>query len=140
MESVWRPRPDDQRESNYKNTKKENLFNTIIIMVNQKFNSLHRRWCRPTKLIIWRFLEVHMIKAVILAAFICGISEICCFNYILIVLSLTSVIVNHFFQRILIRIITFWICCLILMKMIYQIKYLDQSYYNYTCVSTLKSY
>lgn len=142
MRSVWQPRPSfeteknyDQKEYHYKNDKKANLFIRIFIKVNKKMWSLHRRWFRSTKLIIWRFLEVHMIKAVTLSAFICAISEICCFNFFLVVLSLLSVCVNHFFQRIIFRIASFWICVLILMKMIYQINYLEESYYTSTCVS-----
>lgn len=142
MKSVWHPRPSiqtdmnyDQKKYYYKTNKNANLFIRIFIFVNEEIWSLHRRWFRSTKQIIWRFLEVHMIKAVTLSAFLCAISEICCFNFFLVVLSLLSVCVNHFLQRIIFRVASFWICVLILMKMIYQINYLDQSYYTYTCVS-----
>lgn len=142
MKSVWQPNPtmqasytNDQKEYQYRNNKKANSFTRFFSIVNKKIWTLHRHWFRPTKHIIWRFLEVHMIKVVTLASFICAISEICCFNFFLVVLSLLSVCVNHFLQRVIFRIATFWICVLILMKMIYQINYLDQTNYDYKCVS-----
>ncbi|XP_030240836.1 piezo-type mechanosensitive ion channel component [Drosophila navojoa] len=92
-----------------------------------------RRWFRPCKSVAWRFLELHMIKAVILTTFTCAISEICCFNLFLVVLSLMSVGVSPFFRRAIFRIVTFWVSVLILMKMIYQIKYLNHSKYDYLC-------
>ncbi|KAH8294787.1 hypothetical protein KR018_002866 [Drosophila ironensis] len=58
---------------------------------------------RPGKIIVWGFLEMHMIKAVILASFFCAISEVCFFNIFLVFLSLVSVCVNRFVRRIVFR-------------------------------------
>lgn len=107
----------------------------IFSLGYRRLRSTLYRWIRPTKQVAWRFLEMHMIKAVIFSTFICAISEICCFNIWLVIFALMSVCVNRIFRRVIFRIVSFWISVLILMKMIYQIEYVDDSHYDYLCVS-----
>lgn len=100
----------------------------------RKLCKLCRRLLRPGKLMAWGFLEIHMIKAVILASFYCAISEVCFLNIFLVLMSLMSVCVNRFMRRVIFRAVTFWVSVLVLMKMIYQIKYFDERHYDYKCV------
>ncbi|KAI8034553.1 hypothetical protein M5D96_012669, partial [Drosophila gunungcola] len=72
-------------------------------------------------------------KAVILACFYCASSEVCFFNIFLVIFSLLTVCVNRILRRVIFRAVTFWISVLVLMKMIYQLKYLDQTHFNYKC-------
>lgn len=147
MESVRQPKPTDQKSQSSRvrfsvatgNHQKMNIprkqpWKSFFSGVHKRLRSRLRRWFRPSKLVAWRFLEMHMIKAVILTTFTCAISEVCCFNLFLVILSLMSVGINRFLRRVIFRIVTFWVSVLILMKMIYQIKYLDQTQYDYSCV------
>lgn len=147
IESVRQPKPiDDKKQSSrarlnvgnsqYQNTKalRKRSWKSFLKDTYVELRAQIRRWFRPCKLIAWRFLEIHMIKAVVFITFICAISEICCFNLVLVVLALMSVGVNSFFRRVIFRIVTFWISVLILIKMIYQIKYLNHKQYEYFCV------
>ncbi|XP_033241797.1 piezo-type mechanosensitive ion channel component isoform X2 [Drosophila pseudoobscura] len=146
MDSVRRPKPTDQKirgsimTFNVGSNTPQKVFDTykqswkvFFSAGYRKLRSKGRRWFRPGKLITWGFLEMHMIKAVILTSFYCAISEVCFFNFFLVLLSLISVCVNRFLRRVIFRVVTFWVSVLVLMKMIYQIKYLDQSQYDYKC-------
>jgi len=107
----------------------------IFILGYKRLRSTLYRWFRPCKLVLWRFLEMHMIKFVIFTTFTCAISEICCFNLFLVIFALMSVCVNGTCRKAIFLIVTFWISVLILMKMIYQMKYYDESHYEHKCVS-----
>ncbi|XP_043071722.1 piezo-type mechanosensitive ion channel component [Drosophila grimshawi] len=117
----------------HKSNIRKKSWKSILSISYRKLRSKIKRWFRPSKEVAWRFLEIHMIKAVILTTFTCAISEICCFNLLLLLSSLLSVCVNRLIRRVIFRIVTFWVSVLILMKMIYQIDYLDKTTYDYTC-------
>ncbi|XP_030385687.1 piezo-type mechanosensitive ion channel component isoform X1 [Scaptodrosophila lebanonensis] len=123
------PTSDNQRE----NSTAIRKLMTFFVVTYRKIRSKARRLFRPGKRITWRFLEMHMIKAVILSLFNCAIAEICLFNIPLVILSLLSVSVNSFLRRLIFRIVTFWISVLVLMKMVYQIKYLERRHYDFIC-------
>ncbi|XP_037730492.1 piezo-type mechanosensitive ion channel component isoform X3 [Drosophila subpulchrella] len=146
MESVRRPRPyERQNRGTHLAFIAEVDTQTKVLYIHRqswkvffyvgfkKLRAKGRRLFSPGKLFTWGFLETHMIKAVILACFYCAISEVCFLNIFLVVLSLLSICVNRFVRRFIFRAVTFWISVLVLMKMIYQIKYLDQNNYNYKC-------
>ncbi|XP_034138402.1 piezo-type mechanosensitive ion channel component [Drosophila guanche] len=149
MDSVRRPKPTDQKNRGSllklnvgSNTPQKALdtykqsWKVFFSAGYRKLRSKGRKWFRPGKLITWGYLEMHMIKAVILTSFYCAISEVCFFNLFLVLLSLMSVCVNRFLRRVIFRVVTFWVSVLVLMKMIYQIKYLDQSHYDFKCKNT----
>ncbi|KAH8320327.1 hypothetical protein KR074_002805, partial [Drosophila pseudoananassae] len=146
MDSVRRPKPSEGKNMEsqvaftFENGPQHTSFDThkqswkvFFSAGYQKIRSRGRKLFRPGKIIAWGFLEMHMIKGVILASFFCAISEVCFFNIILVILSLMSVCVNRFLRRIVFRTVTFWVSVLVLMKMIYQIKYLDEHIYDYKC-------
>ncbi|XP_034113348.1 piezo-type mechanosensitive ion channel component [Drosophila albomicans] len=119
--------------SHLKSGQRKRTWIRILSIWGRKLRATYFRWFRPSKIFAWRFLEMHMIKAVTLAAFVCAIAEVCCFNLIFVILVLLSICWSPLMRRVIFRIITFWTSVLILMKMIYQIKYLDESHYEYNC-------
>ncbi|XP_043655124.1 piezo-type mechanosensitive ion channel component [Drosophila teissieri] len=144
VESVRRPRSTESQNSHL-------AFNAETL-ASQKTLDIHRQSWKvffnagyenvrakgrqlfsPGKLVVWKFLEMHMIKTVTVASFYSAISEVCFLNVFLMILSLLGICGNRFLRRIIFRTVTFWISLLVLMKMIYQIKYMDQSNYNFNC-------
>ncbi|KAH8380161.1 hypothetical protein KR009_009293 [Drosophila setifemur] len=116
MDSVRQPKPteglrnDSEISFNVKRSQR-NIFSThrqswkvFFSAGYKKIRSKSRRLFRPGKIISWGFLEMHMIKAVILASFLCAISEVCFFNVFIVAMSLLSVCVNRFLRRAIFRI------------------------------------
>ncbi|XP_043064485.1 piezo-type mechanosensitive ion channel component-like [Drosophila ficusphila] len=114
METVRRPRPTEEKNLDSfsafnRNTQAKALdthkqsWKIFFCAGYEKIRTKSRRLFTPGKLIAWGFLEMHMIKAVILACFCCAISEICLLNLFLVLFSLFSVSVNRFLRRVIFR-------------------------------------
>lgn len=87
------------------------------------------------KTVFWRFLELHIMKAVYVAAFVCSVSEVCVLHIIFVGFCVLGATSRLSVQVVISRIISFIVTIIVLSKMIYQIGYLEHSRYNVTCVS-----
>lgn len=87
------------------------------------------------KTVFWRFLELHIMKAVYIAAFVCSVSEVCVLHIVFVGFCVLGATSRKAIQVVISRIISFIVTIIVLSKMIYQIEYLDHSKYNVTCVS-----
>ncbi|XP_068147374.1 piezo-type mechanosensitive ion channel component isoform X2 [Drosophila tropicalis] len=83
--------------------------------------------------VFWRFLELHIMKAVYLAAFICSVSEVCVLHIIFVGFCVLGATSRKGVQVFLSRLISFIVTIIVLSKMIYQIEYLKHSDYNVSC-------
>ncbi|KAH8334155.1 hypothetical protein KR059_007024 [Drosophila kikkawai] len=83
--------------------------------------------------VFWRFLELHIMKAVYLAAFICSVSEVCVLHIIFVGFCVLGATSRKAIQVVISRLISFIVTIIVLSKMIYQIEYLDHTQYNVTC-------
>ncbi|KAH8409601.1 hypothetical protein KR222_010130 [Zaprionus bogoriensis] len=85
------------------------------------------------KTVFWRFLELHIMKAVYIAAFVCSVSEVCVLHIIFVGFCVLGATSRKSVQVVISRIISFIVTIIVLSKMIYQIEYLDHSRYSVTC-------
>lgn len=87
------------------------------------------------KTVFWRFLELHIMKAVYIAAFVCSVSEVCVLHIIFVGFCVLGATSRKSVQVVVSRLISFIVTIIVLSKMIYQIEYLDHTQYNVSCVS-----
>ncbi|XP_030554836.1 piezo-type mechanosensitive ion channel component isoform X7 [Drosophila novamexicana] len=85
------------------------------------------------KTVFWRFLELHIMKAVYIAAFVCSVSEVCVLHIVFVGFCVLGATSRKAVQVVISRLISFIVTIIVLSKMIYQIEYLDHSQYSVTC-------
>ncbi|XP_062141360.1 piezo-type mechanosensitive ion channel component isoform X3 [Drosophila sulfurigaster albostrigata] len=85
------------------------------------------------KTVFWRFLELHIMKAVYIAAFVCSVSEVCVLHIIFVGFCVLGATSRKAVQVVISRLISFIVTIIVLSKMIYQIEYLDHNQYSVTC-------
>ncbi|XP_017047864.2 piezo-type mechanosensitive ion channel component isoform X3 [Drosophila ficusphila] len=83
--------------------------------------------------VFWRFLELHIMKAVYIAAFICSVSEVCVLHIVFVGFCVLGATSRKAIQVVISRLISFIVTIIVLSKMIYQIEYLSHSQYNVVC-------
>lgn len=79
------------------------------------------------------FLEIHFMKIIMLTAFVLSINYVCFLHIIFVVLSVISTKFHLPSQLFVSRIISLGSAILLILTMIYQIDYIDQSEYQYNC-------
>ncbi|XP_034474344.1 piezo-type mechanosensitive ion channel component [Drosophila innubila] len=85
------------------------------------------------KTVFWRFLELHIMKAVYIAAFVCSVSEVCVLHIVFVGFCVLGATSRKSVQVVISRLISFIVTIIVLSKMIYQIEYLDHKQYSVTC-------
>ncbi|KRJ97816.1 piezo-type mechanosensitive ion channel component isoform X14 [Drosophila yakuba] len=83
--------------------------------------------------VFWRFLELHIMKAVYIAAFVCSVSEVCVLHIIFVGFCVLGATSRKAVQVVISRLISFIVTIIVLSKMIYQIEYLSHSQHNVVC-------
>ncbi|KPU73593.1 uncharacterized protein Dana_GF15505, isoform D [Drosophila ananassae] len=83
--------------------------------------------------VFWRFLELHIMKAVYIAAFVCSVSEVCVLHIVFVGFCVLGATSRKAIQVVISRLISFIVTIIVLSKMIYQIEYLSHSQYNVVC-------
>ncbi|XP_070853798.1 piezo-type mechanosensitive ion channel component isoform X22 [Drosophila suzukii] len=83
--------------------------------------------------VFWRFLELHIMKAVYIAAFVCSVSEVCVLHIVFVGFCVLGATSRKSVQVVISRLISFIVTIIVLSKMIYQIEYLNNSQLNVVC-------
>ncbi|KAH8352510.1 hypothetical protein KR084_004589 [Drosophila pseudotakahashii] len=83
--------------------------------------------------VFWRFLELHIMKAVYIAAFVCSVSEVCVLHIVFVGFCVLGATSRKSIQVVISRLISFIVTIIVLSKMIYQIEYLNNSQHNVVC-------
>ncbi|XP_033249412.1 piezo-type mechanosensitive ion channel component isoform X15 [Drosophila miranda] len=83
--------------------------------------------------VFWRFLELHIMKAVYIAAFVCSVSEVCVLHIVFVGFCVLGATSRKAIQVIISRVISFIVTIIVLSKMIYQIEYLSHTQYTVFC-------
>ncbi|XP_070072108.1 piezo-type mechanosensitive ion channel component isoform X1 [Drosophila takahashii] len=83
--------------------------------------------------VFWRFLELHIMKAVYIAAFVCSVSEVCVLHIVFVGFCVLGATSRKSIQVVISRLISFIVTIIVLSKMIYQIEYLNNSQHNVIC-------
>ncbi|XP_030384823.1 piezo-type mechanosensitive ion channel component isoform X8 [Scaptodrosophila lebanonensis] len=87
--------------------------------------------------VFWRFLELHIMKAVYIAGFVCSVSEVCVLHIVFVGFCVLGATSRKSVQIFISRLISFIVTIIVLSKMIYQIEYLDHSDYSVVCSDNL---
>lgn len=85
----------------------------------------------------WLFLELHLIKVILIIAFLLGIDEVSAIHTAVIVLTVLAVTSRTNIQTIFSGVISLVVAVLLILKMIYQIEYIPQSSYDVHCNKTV---
>jgi hypothetical protein len=83
--------------------------------------------------LIWRLLELHMVKITLLSVMLMAVNDVCGAHAILVILIVSAMPLGAKLQRALLHISSGLVCLLILTQMTYQIKYINHSYWNVNC-------
>ncbi|XP_015036604.2 piezo-type mechanosensitive ion channel component isoform X13 [Drosophila pseudoobscura] len=83
--------------------------------------------------VFWRFLELHIMKAVYITAFVCSVSEVCVLHIVFVGFCVLGATSRKAIQVIISRVISFIVTIIVLSKMIYQIEYLSHTQYTVFC-------
>ncbi|XP_055921322.1 piezo-type mechanosensitive ion channel component isoform X4 [Eupeodes corollae] len=105
----------------------------LILRFLSEFKSRTRNIAKNFKGVCWRFLELHLIKAVYISAFVCCVSEVCVLHIAFCALCIIGLISKSKVQIFISRIISLVVSIIILTKMIYQVQYISHEKYNVTC-------
>lgn len=89
--------------------------------------------------IFWLLVEMHTAKLILIYGFYLGIKEVSVLHISIIVLSAAAVASRSHFQAVFSRMISVVIGALLILKMIYQIQYIDQSLTTVDCGNTNSS-
>ncbi|XP_037048036.1 piezo-type mechanosensitive ion channel component isoform X2 [Bradysia coprophila] len=82
---------------------------------------------------VWLFLEIHFTKVILFVAFALGIREVSILHLLVVLLASIAVTSRTYVQGVFTRCISLIIGVLLILKMIYQITYIDQTVYNTDC-------
>ena len=82
---------------------------------------------------MWLFLELHLIKVILIIAFLLGVKEVSAIHIVLIVLSVLAVTARTNVQTIFSGLISLVIGIFLILKMVYQIEYIPQKSYDFHC-------
>lgn len=84
--------------------------------------------------VCWRLLEIHMMKAVLLAVFMLAIFDVCAVHIIFVVLVVVA-LPFRWMQLFLTHCCSMWVSMLLLAKMIYQLNFVDRYGWSTNCSS-----
>ncbi|XP_049832005.1 piezo-type mechanosensitive ion channel component isoform X1 [Schistocerca gregaria] len=85
---------------------------------------------------MWLFLEMHILKILLLSIMLLGAYDVCALHFILVLLAVISLSFGTKFQTIVAHICSVGVSCLILAKMIYQIEYIEHDLNDVNCTDT----
>lgn len=81
----------------------------------------------------WLFLEIHLIKVILLLAFTLVLEEVSAVHIIIMVLAVLTATARSGVQTVLSGVISLVVAVLTILKMIYQIDYIPQSKFDVSC-------
>ncbi|XP_036224300.2 piezo-type mechanosensitive ion channel component isoform X2 [Bactrocera oleae] len=105
----------------------------LLVSSLKRIRKITKHYFIVSKKLFWRFLELHIIKAVYITAFVCAVSQVCVIHVVFVALCILGCITRSSIQIFISRIISFVVSIIILSKMIYQIGYLTHDDYDVRC-------
>ncbi|KAK9510545.1 hypothetical protein O3M35_005299 [Rhynocoris fuscipes] len=90
--------------------------------------------------LIWLFLELHMLKFVMIALMVLSVVDVCVLHFMFVALVVVGIVFGTRVQTIVVHISSFLISIAFLSKMIYQINYIDHNQWNVTCPGDNETY
>uniref|UniRef100_A0A0K8W6F3 Piezo-type mechanosensitive ion channel component 1 n=1 Tax=Bactrocera latifrons TaxID=174628 RepID=A0A0K8W6F3_BACLA len=105
----------------------------LLVSSLKRIRKITNHYFIVSKKLFWRFLELHIIKAVYITAFVCAVSQVCVIHVVFVALCVLGCITRSSIQIFISRIISFVVSIIILSKMIYQIGYLTHEDYDVRC-------
>lgn len=123
------------------NNKKKNPsleFDYLFLQISEFVTFLYEK-AKEILEFVWLFLEIHFTKVILFVAFALGIREVSVLHLLLILMASIAVTSRTYVQSVFTRCISLIVGVLLILKMIYQIKYIDQNKYNIYCDVSLYS-
>ncbi|KAL1124046.1 hypothetical protein AAG570_001816 [Ranatra chinensis] len=90
--------------------------------------------------LVWLFLELHMLKVIMLTIILLAIYDVCAMHLIFVLLAVISTTFGTNIQTMAVHATSVLVSILLLAKMIYQIQYIDHDHWNVTCPSDNTTY
>ncbi|KAF7992315.1 hypothetical protein HCN44_001640 [Aphidius gifuensis] len=84
---------------------------------------------------IWLILEIHMEKIIYISLMLLCVNDVCAINWIFVIVIVVTMNLRKSLQIISINSIAFAIAVLMVIKMLYQIKYIKHEEWNVNCTS-----
>ncbi|XP_018574920.1 piezo-type mechanosensitive ion channel component isoform X3 [Anoplophora glabripennis] len=112
-------------------------------MSNAEFQHLAEEWLKKLhrlKNLVYLFLELHMVKVVLLFAMLICVYDLCALYLVIIILLSLAVTFGRPVQIFAIYTSSLLVSMLLLARMIFQIKYITPENWNVTCVSGNDTY
>lgn len=130
---------DESSETNISDSATSKFQN--IKNVSKRFclrlRSIAKNLAISFKEIVWRFLELHLIKGVYLTAFLCCINELCILHIPAIFLCILGYISRGDIKLYTSKFISLVFCIITLTKMIYQVQYIDHKVFYVNCTNNI---
>lgn len=123
---------DDTISKKQRNIKFEDLKEVSTKHISDLFTLLYEK-VKELLEFVWLFLEIHFTKVILFVAFALGIREVSFLHLLLIIMASIAVTSRTYVQSVFTRCISLIIGVLLILKMIYQIQYIDQNRYNVNC-------
>lgn len=118
-------------------TSKFQSFKNVSKRFCQRLRSITKNLAINFKEIVWRFLELHLIKGVYFIAFLCCVSELCILHIPAVFLCILGYISRSDIKIYTSKFISLIFCIITLTKMIYQVQYIDHSQFVVNCTNNV---
>ncbi|XP_054165401.1 piezo-type mechanosensitive ion channel component-like [Oppia nitens] len=82
--------------------------------------------------VIWRLIEIHIIKVVTFCSVVVAISDVSAMNIVFIILAVLSMPFNHL-ETIICRLLSIWATVMILLKMLFQLQFAQNIKWETVC-------
>lgn len=82
---------------------------------------------------VWLFFELHWIKFIMLYAFLLSIYNVCLLHITLVILTVIAITSRSSLQILVSRVISVFVAILFIVKMIYQIDFIEHNNYDVVC-------
>ncbi|GIY39706.1 piezo-type mechanosensitive ion channel component [Caerostris extrusa] len=114
----------------------EREFKAVKICLDNIFQDV-QQWFTSISEILWRILEIHIIKVVLLSTFILAAYDVCAIHFfafvVFVVVALPLPALQSFFSHCM----SIWVAVLLLSKMIYQLNIVDNLNWRRNCSAVM---
>lgn len=89
--------------------------------------------------VFWLFMELHLIKLILVYAFLLGLSEVSCIHIAVVVLTVFAVTSHTNTQTVYSGLVSLVIGVFLILKMVYQMKFADAEFFVPDCVKEVSA-
>ncbi|GIY02294.1 piezo-type mechanosensitive ion channel component [Caerostris darwini] len=127
--------PTTPKKEEVESNRAEREFRAVKICLDNIFQDV-QQWFTSISEILWRILEIHIIKVVLLSTFILAAYDVCAIHFafvVFVVVALPLPALQSFFSHCM----SIWVAVLLLSKMIYQLNIVDNLNWRRNCSAVM---